>query len=101
MGRRAPSEPTMASFLWKYPVRELRRRPGRALLTLCGIVLGVAGVASTIATTQVTRRAYAGLYRDLAGRATLEIIPDGRRTFQPDLEAIENVSGVLAAVPLL
>ena len=33
--------------LWKYTVREGQQRPGRTVLTLLGIVVGVAGVVAT------------------------------------------------------
>jgi putative ABC transport system permease protein len=51
--------------LWKYTAREVGRRPGRALLTVAGIALGLATVVATRLTIDTVRRTY----RDLFGAA--------------------------------
>ena len=44
-------------ILWKLTARELRRRPGRALLTLLSIAIGMAAVVSVSLGTATTRQA--------------------------------------------
>src|SRR5262245_18199721 len=84
-------------FAWKYTTRELRRRPLRALLTLLGVVLGVAAATSVTLGSRATHDAYPGMFKVLAGRAQLELRgPDGHAFFEPP--AI-NVEGVEASAP--
>jgi putative ABC transport system permease protein len=90
------------SFQWRYPIREMRRRPARSALALGGIVLGVAAVIAVTTSIQATRDAYAGLFRSLAGRASLEVVrAGGQGAFVPDLKVLERIPGVRAAVPLV
>ena len=85
---------------WALTVREIRRRPGRAALTLLSIVLGVAAVIAVSLATSTTRRAYREMYRTVAGRAALEVTSE--KAFDESLvAAVENVPGVKDAVPSL
>ena len=58
-----------ASTLWRYAVRQLWRRPARTVLTLLGIVLGVATIVAVTLTTQTTRSAYHEMFATVTGRA--------------------------------
>src|SRR5262249_38912008 len=88
--------------LWRYILRDSGRRPGRTLLTVTGIVLAVAAVTAVRLSNHATRESYAGMYRQLAGRADLEVLRgDGQSTFRADLDALNRVKGVQTAVPLL
>ena len=53
---------TLYPTLWKYSAREGKRRPGRAALTLAGIVIGVATVVAVTATTRATGRSYRAMF---------------------------------------
>src|SRR6266576_3164015 len=66
-----------APTLWKYTTREVQRRPGRTLLTLAGIVIGVATVVAITATTRASRRSYQEMYEAVGGKAALEVVARG------------------------
>ena len=88
--------------LWKFTVRELRQRPGRATLTLLSIVIGVAAVVAVTLCSNTTRRAYREMYESLAGRTGLEVIADGPGLQAGELVgALEQLPGVEAAVPTI
>src|SRR5262249_55946492 len=83
---------------WAYTMRDIARRPLRWLLTLTGIVLGVASATAVFSAVEATRDGYAGMFRVVTGRATHEIAPlVGRETFVPDLGSIRSAPGVKAA----
>ncbi len=87
-------------ILWKFTAREVRRRPGRAALTLLSIAIGMAAVVSISLATATTRQAYREMYAMVAGRASLEVTAAGGGAFDQDLVAkLQAVPGVVAAVP--
>jgi putative ABC transport system permease protein len=91
-----------APTLWRYTAGEMRRRPGRTLLTLLGIVLGVAAVVAILLTTAATHRAYGDLFEALAGKAALEVVAEGMSGFDPAIRSkLETIPGVQAAVPVV
>lgn len=55
--------------------REASKRPGRAILTLASVAIGVAAVVAVTFTTQTTRGAFDAIFRSLAGRASLSSQP--------------------------
>src|SRR5690348_6378334 len=86
--------------LWLYTVREMQRRPGRMLLTLLGIALGLATVVATRLTIRTVDRAYRDLFESVAGRPALEITAKGQGGFSADAASgLERVPGVKAVVP--
>src|SRR5258708_37663542 len=88
--------------LWKYTLREGQRRPGRTLLTLGGIVIGVATVVAISLTTQTTRSAYRDMFDALGGRASLEVVSEAQGDF--DLEVagrVRQTPGVREALPVV
>src|SRR5262249_51634624 len=87
--------------LWLLSLREARRRPWRTLLTLLGVGLGVATFLALSAGARTTRDAYAAMFRAAAGRASLEVVADGRRPFASDLGALAATPDVAAAVPVV
>jgi putative ABC transport system permease protein len=88
--------------LWTYTAREMQRRPGRTLLTLLGIVIGVATIMATWVTVDATRRAYRDLFEQATGRASLEVVAQGYGGFDATLVAqIKAVPGVKAALPAI
>lgn len=85
-------------MLRNYTYREFVRRPGRTLLTLGGIVIGVAGVFAIAVTVHTTRQAYQQMFADLAGRAELEVVADGGGGFSPGVAAeVARLDGVRSA----
>src|SRR5438874_2158000 len=89
--------------LWKYTTREIQRRPGRTLLTLAGIVIGVATVVAILATTRATRRSYRAMYEAVGGRAALEVVAPGEGGFDPRTvyRALGGIEGIEAAVGVI
>jgi putative ABC transport system permease protein len=86
--------------LWTYNVREIQRRPGRMLLTLLGITLGLATVVATRLTIHTVDRAYRELFEGVSGRASLEVTAKGQGGFNPGVtRGLESVPGVKAVVP--
>ncbi|MCI0459907.1 MAG: FtsX-like permease family protein [Gemmataceae bacterium] len=88
------------STLWKYTARNLRRRPGRTLLTLLGIAIGVATAMAVTLTVEAARLAHREMFDALAGRAALEVVAEGLGGFPEETTAqVENVPGVRAIIP--
>src|SRR5262245_49072004 len=89
-------------FPWRYTIREVRRRPLRSLLTLVGIVLGVAAVAAINLAGEATREGYAGMYGLVAGRAQLEVVTaSGQGAMPASLDIIDRIPGVEQAAPVV
>jgi putative ABC transport system permease protein len=87
---------------WKYATRPMLRRPGRTLLTLFGIALGVATIVAVTLTTHATRSAYHEMFAAVTGRASLEVVAEGFGGFDAALAArLNNVPGIKAAVPVI
>jgi len=86
--------------MWAYTFRELRRRPGRTVLTLLGIVIGVAAVVSVSVASSTAGTAFQDMFAAVGGRASLEVVAQGQGGFDGSVAAsLETVSGVKAAVP--
>jgi putative ABC transport system permease protein len=87
--------------LWKFTLRELKNRPGRATLTLLSIVIAVSAIVAVNVSSSTTRRAYEEMYSKLAGRAALEVIAEGGGAYDEGIVAkLEEVAGVKTAVPI-
>ena len=54
-------------IIWRLIARYLRRHPGRSLLTLLSIAIGIAAVISVSLATDTTREAYRRMYEQVAG----------------------------------
>ena len=88
--------------LWRYTFRELWRRPGRTLVTLLGIVIGVMAVVSVSVSSSSARGAYERMFAAVGGKAALEVVAPGQGGFDPAIATtIEGVAGVAAAVPAI
>ena len=80
--------------------RELRRRPVRTLLTLFGVVVGVAAFVATWVTAATAKEAASSMFAALGGRAELEVRAVGQAGVDPDLiDSIRQTAGVLEAIP--
>ncbi|MEX2176341.1 MAG: FtsX-like permease family protein [Pirellulaceae bacterium] len=88
--------------LRKYTTRAMQQRPGRTILTLISIVIGVAAAVSIDIGTATTRTTYEQMFAAVTGKATLEISAAGGVGFDEDLLAqVSAVSGVLVAAPIV
>src|SRR5438552_7307200 len=89
--------------LWKYTTREVQRRPGRTLLTLLGIVIGVATVVAITATTRATRRSYRAMFDEIGGKSALEVTTPGQGGFDPVpvQKALKEVKGIAATAGVI
>ena len=88
--------------LWRLSAREISRRPGRALLTLLSVAIGMAAIVAVALGTATTREAYRHMYQELVGKAALQITAEGGGTFAEQLAAqAQQTPGVAAAVPSL
>src|SRR5215469_1411135 len=86
--------------LWTYNLREMQRRPIRMLLTLLGIILGLATVVATRLTIHTVDRAYRELFEGVSGRASLEVATKGFGGFEPGVtRGLESIPGVKAVMP--
>ena len=79
-------------ILWKFTLREVKSRPGRATLTLLSIVIGVAAVVAVTVGTATTHQAYQEMYESVAGRAALEVVADGGGFFDEDVARADRAS---------
>ncbi|HEV3203674.1 MAG TPA: FtsX-like permease family protein, partial [Gemmataceae bacterium] len=90
------------STLWKITAGEYQRRPGRTLLTLFGIVIGVAATVAISICIQTTRQAHRDMFEVVTGRAALEVVAEGLTGFDPGVSAqFKGVSGIKAVVPVI
>ncbi len=83
-------------------IREFRQRPGRAILTLLSIVIGVAAVVAVSLSADTTRRAFDEIYHTVAGRAALEVTAPVGTSFAASIaESLRDVPGVAAVSPVI
>lgn len=88
--------------LRRYTVRAMQQRPGRTILTMLSIVIGVAAAVAVSLGTATTRNAYKQMFAMVTGRATLEIDASGGGGFDGEIiSKVEAVPGVVAAAPLV
>lgn len=88
--------------LRRYTWRAMQQRPGRTILTMLSIVIGVTATVGVGLGTATTRSAYKQMFALVTGRATLEVSGQGGKAFSGAILAeIEQVRGVVAAAPLL
>jgi putative ABC transport system permease protein len=83
-----------------YALRELLRRPGRSLLTVLGIAVGVATVVANTTAMHAARSCCADLFDDLSGPRAVEVMAAGNSGFDGGIAAeMARLPGVRAAVP--
>lgn len=83
-------------------LRSLRTRPLRLVLSLFGIVLGVAAILSISITNQTAMMSVNRVFEDTSGKANLIVTSgevDSRGFAEKILGRVESYSGVAAAVP--
>jgi putative ABC transport system permease protein len=88
--------------LSRFSRRSLLGRPGRTILTVLSIVIGVAAVVSVTILVATTREAYKMMFATVKGRANLEVAALSGASFDESLvEKVAAVEGVEAAVPIV
>ena len=88
--------------LRRYSRRALLSRPGRTILTLLSIVIGVSCVVSVTIVAATTREAYKTMFATVRGHASLEVQATNSGPFDQSLvDKIAAVPGVKAAVPTI
>src|SRR3989304_214201 len=88
--------------LWKFTLREIKSRPGRATLTLLSIVIGVTAVVAVTVSTTTTQEAYKEMYESISGRASFELVADRDRYFSDGIvKSLKKAHGVKAVVPII
>ena len=86
--------------LQRYSRRALLSRPGRTILTLLSIVIGVTAVVAVTIVAATTREAYKTMLATVRGKATLEVEAANSGPFDQKIVAsLQKVPGVAAAVP--
>jgi putative ABC transport system permease protein len=88
--------------LWKFSIRQTFRRPGRSLLTLLSILMGVAIVIAVGQASRGARSAFDHMNAALTGMADGELVARGGGLYnQQVLHRLDGVSGVKMVVPSL
>jgi putative ABC transport system permease protein len=89
--------------LWKFTLREIKSRPGRAVLTLLSIVISVAALVAVNMSKNTTEHAYKDIYESVSGRASFEVVAAEKDSFFKSKipKTLEKAPGVKAAVPLV
>jgi putative ABC transport system permease protein len=88
--------------LAKLSARQMLARPGRTLLTLFSVVIGVAAVASVSLAIGTTRSAYHEMFVALTGRADVEVTAAGNGGVEQKLvKELEQLADVKVAVPMI
>ena len=80
----------------------MQQRPGRTILTMLSIVIGVTAAVAVGLGTATTRNAYKQMFAIVTGRATLEVDAAGGGGFDGQVfEKVESLPGIIAAAPLV
>jgi putative ABC transport system permease protein len=88
--------------LRRYTTRAMLQRPGRTVLTLLSIVIGVAATVAIDLGTATTRESYQKMFATVTGKATLEITAGGGVNFDEKLlGVVQQTPGVVAASPIV
>jgi putative ABC transport system permease protein len=85
-----------------YTWRAMQQRPGRTILTMLSIVIGVTAAVAVGLGTATTRNAYKQMFAIVTGRTTLEIDAQGGGGFDKTiLGKVQALSGIAVAAPLI
>ncbi len=80
----------------------MQQRPGRSVLTMLSIVIGVTAAVAVGLGTATTRNAYKQMFALVTGRATLEVNGKGGAAFEGGiLSEVEKIEGIEAATPII
>lgn len=84
-------------------LKSLRSRPLRVLLSMLGIILGVAGLLAISIINDAALGAITRLFQNTSGRVNLSILPSGNQQgfAEQALRTAASLPGVRAALPIL
>jgi putative ABC transport system permease protein len=86
----------------RYSLRSMRQRPGRTILTVLSIVIGVAATVAVTLVTHTTRSAYDLMFATVRGKAALEVSSSAAQLIEESLvEKIVTAPGVEAVAPVI
>ena len=87
---------------WKFAWRAIRQRPGRSILTLLSIVIGVAAVVAVTIASSTTGHAFDQIFKTVAGNAALEVVAPLGSSFDEKLIAkLRELPDVKLVAPLI
>jgi len=85
-----------------YTWRSMQQRPGRTILTVLSIVIGVTAAVAVGLGTATTRNAYKAMFALVTGKATLEVNAKGGGVFSEKVaQEVQKVPGVKVAAPAI
>jgi putative ABC transport system permease protein len=88
--------------LRRFSQRAMLSRPGRTILTIASIVIGVAAVVSVTIVTATTRESYQVMFAAVRGKTSLEVVAQNTGPIPADLVGkVSALEGVEGAVPLI
>jgi putative ABC transport system permease protein len=88
--------------LRRFSQRAMLSRPGRTILTIASIVIGVAAVVSVSIVTATTRESYQVMFAAVRGKTSLEVVRQDTRPISAEMvEKMAQVPGVEGAVPVV
>ena len=88
--------------LRRFSQRAMLSRPGRTILTIASIIIGVAAVVSVTVVTATTRESYQVMFAAVRGKTSLEVVAQNTGPIPADLvEKVSALEGVQGAVPLV
>ncbi|MCE9527343.1 MAG: ABC transporter permease [Planctomycetales bacterium] len=88
--------------LRRFSQRAMLSRPGRTILTIASIVIGVAAVVSVTIVTATTRESYQVMFAAVRGKTSLEVVAQNTGPIPGDLVGkVASLEGVEGAVPLV
>jgi putative ABC transport system permease protein len=88
--------------LRRYTTRSLLQRPGRTILTLLSIVIGVSAAVWIDISAATTKATYRQMFAAVTGKTTLELRAAGGAAFDENLlDAVRAVPGVKTAAPVV
>jgi putative ABC transport system permease protein len=88
--------------LRRYTTRAMLQRPGRTILTLLSIVIGVAATVAIDLGTASPRESYQKMFATVTGKATLDSTAGGGVIFDEKLlGVVQQTPGVVAASPIV
>jgi len=90
-------------LMLKLSIRAIQRRPLRTILSMVGIMIGVAGILALGITNQASIRAITDIFEQSSGKADLMIIPASGSTNLPDniISKTNGLAGVETVLPIL
>ena len=87
---------------WKFAWRAIRQRPGRSILTLLSIVIGVAAVVAVTIASSTTGHAFDQIFKTVAGKADFEVVaPIGNSFDEKIISKLRELPDVQAVAPLI